>query len=614
MFYCIGVQAQQNVSELVEKAFANSRKDTSIKQEIVSDLIFIDEKTNVVNVNQDVKQSKYLDFNKARANELIAKNSETLSIQVIDDFGKPLVLDLINTGAFFENLKITTGSNKTFDFKEIKSAYYAGVVRGSEKGSLVSVSIFENEFVGIISIAEVGNLVIGKMKNSDLHIVYNDKAIANKFDFKFDTDSIPKDSKLLNNEKTNLSRSNLTSNKCIKIYLVTEFDVFQDKGSIVNVATYITALQNQVAILFLNEGVNTTLSEIKIWDVDDPFNGDINNTITQFRNLHTIYNGDVAQLITFRPNLGSYGNFNALGDDLSICSYNKNGRISVAQIYNVFNNVPTYSYSVYIATHQLGHTFGSFDTSNCAWNGNNTAIDDCGFQNTPDCPNAGGVPTPVPLPAIGGTIMSKCYLISSGINFSNGFGLQPGDRIRGFVSRSLCIDSCTNCITNLTINTPITSTSYLQVSNNISASSTINDNLNVNFNAKDILLQPNFVVKSNSIGTFSAIIDPCSGTLASRSSVSIFQNVNSVINSKNNELNILGLEIYPNPIKNDKMLYIKSDLNLEKEIIIYDFVGKEIINTITSANAIDVTNLNAGIYIVKVSENGKTNTLKVVIQ
>ena len=50
---------------------------------------------------------------------------------------------------------------------EIKSVFYAGNVRGKES-SIVSVSIFENEIVGMIAVGGInGNLVIGKMKNSD---------------------------------------------------------------------------------------------------------------------------------------------------------------------------------------------------------------------------------------------------------------------------------------------------------------------------------------------------------------------------------------------------------------------------------------------------------------
>lgn len=610
MFYCFGSQAQQNVSELVEKAFANSRKDASVKQEIITDLISIDKNVNNVNVNQDIKQSKYIDFNKTTANELIAKNSETLSIQVIDDFGKPLVLDLINTGAFFENLKITTGSNKTFDFKQIKSVYYAGVVRGSEKGSIVSVSIFENELVGIVSIAEIGNLVIGKMKNSDLHIVYNDKAVANKFDFKCVTDT-SKNNNVNLNKSLSENLTNLTSvvNKCVRTYLEIEYDIFQDKGSVANVMSYITAIHNQSSTIFLNEGINTPLSEIKIWDIVDPFIGlNASDLKAEFRLIRFTYNGDVAQILTFRPLGGGVADFGLV---LDLCVYPQRSRLSACGIYNVYNNIPVYSWTVNVITHEFGHVFGSPHTFDCYWNGNNTGIDGCVNAT---CPFSNVVP-PVPSPSVGGTIMSYCHWVSSGINFSNGIGPQPGTRIRTKINNSSCLPNCVVCLDNLTINTQTIISKYLQVSNNITVSEIVNDNLNLTLKANDLFIRPGFVVKSSLFSNFIAMVDPCTNsTTNAKPSGIIFSNSKSLATTKNNYFEIEGLEIYPNPLQNDKLLYIKSLSNLEKEVIIYNFSGKQVINTTTYGNPINVSELSSGIYIVKVSENGKSNTLKLVIQ
>ncbi len=609
VFYCIGSQAQQNVSELVEKAFANSRKESLVKQEIVTNLIAIDEKVNAVNINQDIKQSKYLDFNKTTANELIAKNSETLSIQIIDDYGKPLVLDLINTSAFFDNLKITTGSNKTFDFKTIKSAYYAGVVRGSEKGSLVSISIFEKELVGIVSIGGIGNLVIGKMKNSDLHIVYNDKAIADKFDFKCGTDAL-NTSHLKNEESSvdNLERP-AAGNKCVRMYLETEFDIFQDKGTVANVTAYVTGLHNQVATIYLNEGINTPLSEIKIWDALDPYtlltSSDV--LIYQYYTNMSNYNGDMRQLLTFRALGGGSAGlpFHAEND---LCFSPKNNRSAVSQIFPVFNNIPIYSNSVMVITHEFGHVLSSDHTWACKWNGNNTAIDDCG-------PFIIGCFTGVnPTIAVGGTLMSYCHLTNIGINFVNGFGHQPGDKIRSRVFNSTsCLTSCTSCLQNLTLNTPTTTSKYIQVSNNISASSIINDNLNINLKAKDLLIQSGFAVKSSLYSNFIAQVDPCSNTVAARSSNSIFENSKSTLKSVNKDLDIAGLEIYPNPVSKG-VFYVNTTANETKNVVVVDLLGKQVLNTTTSGNEINVSKLNAGVYIVKVTEEGKTATRKLVIQ
>jgi hypothetical protein len=81
----------------------------------------------------------------------------------------------------------------------------------------------------------------------------------------------------------------------------------------------------------------------------------------------------------------------------------------------------------------------------------------------------------------------------------------------------------------------------------------------------------------------------------------------------NSEFQINGLKVYPNPVKNGN-LYITSDSSNAKTVAVYDILGKQVINTKTSNNAVNVANLKSGAYIVKVTEDGKTDTRKLIIQ
>lgn len=76
--------------------------------------------------------------------------------------------------------------------------------------------------------------------------------------------------------------------------------------------------------------------------------------------------------------------------------------------------------------------------------------------------------------------------------------------------------------------------------------------------------------------------------------------------------NISGLNVYPNPA-ND-FLHITTSANGVKTVTIYDVVGKQVLNTTTANEAINVSSLNAGIYMVKITEEGKTATRKLVIK
>ena len=76
---------------------------------------------------------------------------------------------------------------------------------------------------------------------------------------------------------------------------------------------------------------------------------------------------------------------------------------------------------------------------------------------------------------------------------------------------------------------------------------------------------------------------------------------------------ISGLKVYPNPVANGT-LFIETAANGEKTVAIFDVLGKQVLNTTTADNAINVNGLNAGVYVVRITEEGKTATTKLVIK
>ncbi|WP_338410167.1 T9SS type A sorting domain-containing protein [uncultured Flavobacterium sp.] len=80
-----------------------------------------------------------------------------------------------------------------------------------------------------------------------------------------------------------------------------------------------------------------------------------------------------------------------------------------------------------------------------------------------------------------------------------------------------------------------------------------------------------------------------------------------------NLYSIEGLSIYPNPVSNGK-LYIISKLGLEKEIRIFDVLGKKVFDATTTVKEINISNLNAGVYIIKIKEKEASATRKLIIK
>ncbi|MBK8195225.1 MAG: fibronectin type III domain-containing protein [Lewinellaceae bacterium] len=103
----------------------------------------------------------------------------------------------------------------------------------------------------------------------------------------------------------------------------------------------------------------------------------------------------------------------------------------MSAINTSYQNVPVFSWTVEVVTHELGHNLGSWHTQSCNWPGG--ALDNC-------YPTEGGC-SPGPAPANGGTIMSYCHLTNYGINFNNGFGTLPGNRIRDKVQAATCLSA-----------------------------------------------------------------------------------------------------------------------------------------------------------------------------
>jgi len=73
-----------------------------------------------------------------------------------------------------------------------------------------------------------------------------------------------------------------------------------------------------------------------------------------------------------------------------------------------------------------------------------------------------------------------------------------------------------------------------------------------------------------------------------------------------------GLKMYPNPAKNN--LFIETALNSDINVSIIDVLGKEVINSKVSNNAVNISGLTQGMYIVKITEEGKTSTKKLIIE
>jgi hypothetical protein len=76
---------------------------------------------------------------------------------------------------------------------------------------------------------------------------------------------------------------------------------------------------------------------------------------------------------------------------------------------------------------------------------------------------------------------------------------------------------------------------------------------------------------------------------------------------------IEGLSMYPNPVSNGKV-YISTKNDSDKEVIIFDLLGKKVLQTMLSTRELNISNLIPGVYIIKINEDNATATRKLIVR
>ncbi len=87
----------------------------------------------------------------------------------------------------------------------------------------------------------------------------------------------------------------------------------------------------------------------------------------------------------------------------------------------------------------------------------------------------------------------------------------------------------------------------------------------------------------------------------------------SAQDSKPQPVVIEGLSFYPNPVSNGK-IYITSKSSLDKDIIIFDVLGKKVLQTTLNTKELNISSLSPGVYIIKIKEGEATATRKLIVK
>lgn len=76
---------------------------------------------------------------------------------------------------------------------------------------------------------------------------------------------------------------------------------------------------------------------------------------------------------------------------------------------------------------------------------------------------------------------------------------------------------------------------------------------------------------------------------------------------------IEGFKLYPNPVTDGKV-FISTTENSPKQISIYDVLGTQVLETSITGDELFISELDAGVYVLRVFQNNKVATRKLIVK
>lgn len=458
--FCINAQTG-NIRSTVEEN-VNTLFTTNSAYMEVANLFALTTNNSQIQQFNHLKEFSILDHNQLTLISILSNKPDLLKLEIPVDNSNSIILKLVRYELYESAEPIGLGKSIQNHVAggTLEGLHYRGIIEGSSK-NWAAISLFENNITGLIATLE-GNYNLGKIKNMEKYIIYNDADLINEKPT-FSCGNIDLNETL---EKSNYqSKDNIYSNplhnstynlSCpIKLYWVFDIDFAIIAGYpnnpnwLNNANNNRDALFNQIQLVYQQESIPISLNYYWIYGGNPLwYSGSLINTFLAFGNqMHNGFdnpsfnqspNSDMAMFIdVYNTATGEgYAVINGMCSNYSTngginggnggAAGQPTGNYGYSRIQNYFYQYPTFSATVLTIAHEMGHTLGSRHTHWCGWPGG--PIDGC-VSPEPDYSGVGCSPGPLPGPDYS-SIMSYCANQYGFINLAYGFGNLPGNVIR----------------------------------------------------------------------------------------------------------------------------------------------------------------------------------------
>ncbi|MEM9823307.1 MAG: hypothetical protein AAF985_19655, partial [Bacteroidota bacterium] len=325
-----------------EKVELASKMNTPAQHQILT-LSDIDLNTYGIH-KSTLKQGLLLDLDLESIKAIKAANPQVLELTIPFPKQSSKTLHLVRNNVLTHDFVLRQSSNPNHSVNYAAGLYYTGFVENNP-ASLVSISIFEDEVIGMIRTAK-NNFVIGKLNASNpvknapqtnQHLLYKDADLAQPFELNCGMED---DGYVYTHKELNYTLSRDVGD-CIRVYFEIDDDIVTDKGGTIGATNYLTGIMNEVITLYANDDMTMAISEILAWDTPAPYSGSSSAAVLASYEANTgAFNGDLSHLVSYQASGGIASGFSG------ICNPNVDESKCFSSISSSFAPIPNYSYSV----------------------------------------------------------------------------------------------------------------------------------------------------------------------------------------------------------------------------------------------------------------------------